>query len=150
MTLEEYLIKTRKERGYSQRDLAEKSNVSPAEISRVESGKRQKPAPAVLQALAEALDVNYGKLLELAGYVPKKAPKSKKPLGSLITPDGKHRDLYECAEEMYEKDKDWLQTAYLASSIMNEKKLEQTKEILNALLELHRLSVKKAKATGDK
>ena len=46
MDLGSYLIQVRNERGYSQRDLAEKSGVSPAEISRVECGKRQKPSPA--------------------------------------------------------------------------------------------------------
>ena len=52
MDLRSYLIQIRKERGFSQRDLAEKSGVSPAEISRVESGFRQKPSPAVLRAIA--------------------------------------------------------------------------------------------------
>ena len=36
-TLGEYLIRTRKERGYSQRDLAAKSGISAAEICRIES-----------------------------------------------------------------------------------------------------------------
>lgn len=80
MTLGEYLIKARKERGYSQRDLAEKSRVSPAEISRVESGKRLNPAPAVLKALAEALVLDYGALLEMAGYAPKSMQKRQKNL----------------------------------------------------------------------
>ena len=143
MTLGEYLIKARKERGYSQRDLAEKSRVSPAEISRVESGKRLNPAPAVLKALAEALVLDYGTLLEMAGYAPKSMQISKKISGALAGPDGKFRDLNECAEEMYKKDKEWLQAAYLASSILTEKELEHTKEILNSLLELHRLSIEK-------
>ena len=80
MTVGEYIMKARKECGYSQRDLALKSNVSPAEISRIESDKRQHPAPAVLQALSEALVLDYGTLLEMAGYAPKKGPKSKKTL----------------------------------------------------------------------
>ena len=139
MTVGEYIMKARKECGYSQRDLAEKSNVSPAEISRIESDKRQHPAPAVLQALSEALILDYGTLLEMAGYAPKKGPKSKKLFGVLVDPDGKLRDLGDCAEEMYNKDKEWLQAAYLASSVMTEKELEQTKKILNSLLELHKL-----------
>lgn len=44
---------------------------------------------------------------------------------------------------MYKKDKEWLQAAYLASSILTERELEHTKEILNSLLELHRLSTEK-------
>jgi transcriptional regulator with XRE-family HTH domain len=40
MTLGTYLIQLRSEKGYSQRDFAEKCGVSAAEISRIESGKR--------------------------------------------------------------------------------------------------------------
>ena len=50
MTLGEYLISARAERGVSQRELAEKCGISSAEISRVESGKRQKPSPTILKA----------------------------------------------------------------------------------------------------
>lgn len=39
MTLGEYISNKRKEKGWSQRELAAASNVSNAEISRLESGK---------------------------------------------------------------------------------------------------------------
>ena len=74
MDLGSYLIQVRNERGYSQRDLAEKSGVSPAEISRVESGKRQKPSPAVLRAIADTLVISYPYLMQLAGYMDETAP----------------------------------------------------------------------------
>ena len=50
------------------RDVAEKSGYSIPEISRVESGKRLKPSPAVLRALAGALLVDYNDLMGRAGY----------------------------------------------------------------------------------
>ena len=68
MKLGEFLIQARKERGYSQRDLAARCGISPAEVSRVESGVRLKPAPQVLRAMADALVVSYPRLMQLAGY----------------------------------------------------------------------------------
>ena len=68
MTLGEYLISARAERGVSQRELAEKCGISSAEISRVESGKRQKPSPTILKAVANALVISYPYLMSLAGY----------------------------------------------------------------------------------
>ena len=50
------------------RDVSEKSGYSISEISRVESGKRLKPSPAVLRALAGALLVDYNDLMGRAGY----------------------------------------------------------------------------------
>ena len=70
MTLGEYLNQTRNERAYTLRDLSARCGVSSAEISRIESGKRKKPAPTVLNSLAGALVLDYTYLLELAGYMP--------------------------------------------------------------------------------
>ena len=69
MKLGEYLIQARRDRGFSQRDLAARCGISPAEVSRVESGVRMKPAPAVLRAMADALVVSYPRLMQLAGYI---------------------------------------------------------------------------------
>ena len=55
MTMGEYLNWARTQKGYSIRELSEKSQISTAEISRLESGKRLRPSPGVLKALAEAL-----------------------------------------------------------------------------------------------
>ena len=60
----EYLKALRLERKLSQRALAEKSGISNAEISRIESGERKKPSVAVLRALACALNVEFSILLE--------------------------------------------------------------------------------------
>lgn len=99
MDLGEYLIRVRSDRGYSQRDLAEKSGISPAEISRVESGKRQKVSPAVLRALAETLQVDYPYLLTLAGYMDDPDPHSR---------------------EMMATDSDWANVAFRVSRELSE------------------------------
>ena len=46
MNLGEYISLKRKEKGWSQRELAAASNISNAEISRLESGKRKEPSPS--------------------------------------------------------------------------------------------------------
>lgn len=62
----EYLKTLRTKRKLSQRALAEKSGISNAEISRIESGERKKPSEEVLRALALALEVDLDHLLEQA------------------------------------------------------------------------------------
>jgi transcriptional regulator with XRE-family HTH domain len=56
------LKKTRLDRGYSQRALAERSGVSPATIYELENGRRR-ANPSTLRKLADALDVSVGDLL---------------------------------------------------------------------------------------
>ena len=69
MSLGEYISKKRKEKGWSQRDLASASNISNAEISRLESGKRKEPSPSVLKEIAKALSVPFEELLQAAGIL---------------------------------------------------------------------------------
>ena len=68
MDLGSYLALARKERGFTQRELAEKCGTCASEICRLEAGKRVKPSPALLHALSEALLVSYPYLMQLAGY----------------------------------------------------------------------------------
>lgn len=66
----DYFSEIRKREGYkSQRDLAEKSGVSNATISRLESGVT-KPSPEVLRELANCFTtVTYEELMQNAGYL---------------------------------------------------------------------------------
>ena len=122
MELGSYLIQVRNERGYSQRDLAEKSGVSPAEISRVESGKRQKVSPSVLRALAETLVISYPYLLQLAGYMdePEEAetPETEDVFRDERT--GRIVDVSSGAREMLRSDAAWANVAYRVSRELSE------------------------------
>lgn len=69
MSLGEYIAAKRKEKGWSQRDLAAASSISNAEISRLESGKRKEPSPSVLKEIAKALGVPFEELLQAAGIL---------------------------------------------------------------------------------
>jgi transcriptional regulator with XRE-family HTH domain len=122
MDLRSYLIQIRKERGFSQRDLAEKSGVSPAEISRVESGFRQKPSPAVLRAIAETLVISYPYLMQLAGYMdePEEAetPETEDVFRDERT--GRIVDVSSGAREMLRSDAAWANVAYRVSRELSE------------------------------
>lgn len=63
------LRQVRKLRGWSLREAAEKAEISPAYLQKLESGQVQTPSPHVLYNLAEQLRVPYSTLMELAGYV---------------------------------------------------------------------------------
>lgn len=64
-----YLREKRKEKGLSQRRLAELSGVSNTEISRLESGSRHNPSPKILKALSPYVGGTYNDLLKAAGYI---------------------------------------------------------------------------------
>lgn len=69
MSLGEFIKEKRNLKNWSQRDLAAKSGVSNAEISRIESGKRKEPSSSVLKDIASALDVPVEDLLQQAGVI---------------------------------------------------------------------------------
>ena len=130
MDLGSYLIQIRNERGYSQRDLAERCGVSPAEISRVESGKRQKPSPAVLRAIADTLVISYPYLMQLAGYM--ESPGDEEPAAAEVFRDGRTGrivDVSSGAREMVQADAAWANVAYRVSRELN----EEDRQMLTAL-----------------
>lgn len=121
MTIGSYLAQLRNERGLSQRELAEKCGLSAAEISRVESGKRQKPSPATLKILAEHLGVEYSDLMKLAGYIEEKHDDDK--LYELVFRDdvtGEIVDVVRGVKEMFRKDETWANVAYRVSHELSE------------------------------
>lgn len=59
----------RTEKGLSQRELANAAGISNAEISRLEAGKRKASSPAVLKAIAKALNVPVEVLLGKSGII---------------------------------------------------------------------------------
>ena len=71
MSVGVYLKELRQAKGISQKELSGLTNgeVSNAEISRLESGIRKKPSPAILKLLAPYLNVPVSMLLTKAGYM---------------------------------------------------------------------------------
>ena len=64
------LATLRRTRGLSQRELAERANVSPATVYEMEAGRRPQPRGSTLRKLADALGVDVSELVE-DFYAPK-------------------------------------------------------------------------------
>lgn len=67
-SLAEVIKNAREINGYSQRQLAKELNISNSELSRIESGSRQKPDTEILTKIANILGLSLRDLLKLAGY----------------------------------------------------------------------------------
>ncbi|MVO98551.1 helix-turn-helix domain-containing protein [Paenibacillus lutrae] len=59
----------RKLKGYTIRELADRSGVSAGYISQLENGNRNVPSPEVLMKLSEGLNIPYADLMKIAGYL---------------------------------------------------------------------------------
>ena len=70
-TLGQYLASIRKDRGYTLREVEErtKKQVSNAYLSQIETAKIEKPSPNILNALADLYEISFEGLMELAGYM---------------------------------------------------------------------------------
>jgi transcriptional regulator with XRE-family HTH domain len=60
----------REKAGLSQRELAARAGCHNSYLSRLESGDNDKPTPEVLQGIAQALELEPGKLLRFIGVKP--------------------------------------------------------------------------------
>ncbi|WP_135554254.1 helix-turn-helix domain-containing protein [Paenibacillus cymbidii] len=59
----------RRLKGYTIREVADRSGVSAAYISQLENGHRGVPSPDVLMKLSEGLNASYEALMQAAGYL---------------------------------------------------------------------------------
>ncbi len=139
MTLGEYLVQARAERGWSQRDLAEQARISPAEVSRVESGYRRKPSPAVLRAMADALVISYPYLMQLAGYI-EETHEEEAAFEQVFRDEetGEIVDVVRGAKEMIRTDAAWANAAYRVSRELNEEERKLLTEMTLAYLKTHK------------
>lgn len=147
MTLGAYLIQLRNEKHLSQRDLAEKCGISAAEICRIESGKRQKPSPAMLKTIAEALGVEYTELMKMAGYIEEKHDADK--IYELVFTDeetGEIVDVVRGVKEMFRKDETWANVAYRVSHELSDRDRQILTDMTLAYLKVKR----EQQAGGDK
>lgn len=71
------IAKKRGEMGLSQRDLANKANVTNSTINYIERGKTKEPEPTTLRKIASALSMSVDDLYSMAGILPVRKPSSK-------------------------------------------------------------------------
>jgi transcriptional regulator with XRE-family HTH domain len=116
----------RKLKGFTIRELADRSGVSAAYISQLENGNRGIPSPEVLMKLSEGLNVSYSTLMQVAGYL--EAQKDAEP-APVREPVNLRRFLRE-NELMFdgirlsEQDKEWIERI-LSALFWKEKKLRR-------------------------
>jgi HTH-type transcriptional regulator, competence development regulator len=103
----------RKLKGFTIRELADRSGVSAAYISQLENGNRGIPSPDVLMKLSEGLNTSYSQLMEIAGYL-ETTPSEQTQESSRSTPVNLRRFLRE-NELMFDgivlthEDKEWVE-----------------------------------------
>ena len=139
MLFGDYMRNLRSEQGLSQRDLADRSGVSNAEISRLESGGRKNPSPKVLQALAPYLGIAYEELMFRAGYIQETVEHAGYTEQIYRDEQGNIIDVNRFVKAMFDSDSDWANLAYrVSSSGLTEAEMElikaQTKSLLDQFL----------------
>lgn len=112
MSFGSFIKNLREQNNLSQRDLSEKSGVSNAEISRLETGGRKKPSPLVLKSLAPYLGVTYEELMQQAGYIEETIEHQGYTENLYRDDNGQLVDIITRAKDMYEKDSKWANLAY--------------------------------------
>ena len=143
MLFPEYLKDLRKKCGLRQNELAMKSGISAAEISRIESGERQKPSPLVLRALAPYLCVPYDELLYHAGYTQEIVDHPGYRENIYRDDQGKLVDIIHEAKDMFERNHEWASLAFrVSSSSLTKDELDiiriQTQTLLDQFLKYKR------------
>ena len=130
-----YLANLRNEKKWSQRELADKSGISNTEISRIEAGKRINPTPATLRALSDALQTEYSDLMKLAGYIKEVHDDDKFHELDFIDSDGNVVEIKHGVKEMFRRDKEWANVAFLISRELTDEDRELFKTMANTFLE---------------
>ena len=65
----DYIRKIREGKRLTLNQVATYADISPAQLSRIENGKRGVPKPTTIKKIADALKVDYNELMKVAGYL---------------------------------------------------------------------------------
>jgi transcriptional regulator with XRE-family HTH domain len=134
MKFGDYLKELRKTKGITQKELADLSGFSNAEISKIESGDRKKPSPDLLKAIAPHLDTPYEVLMTKAGYLEEVVNHNSYTEYIFKDDDGTLADIVRRAREMQEADSDWANIAYRVSRELSQEDVDAIKAIASSLL----------------
>lgn len=135
----ELLRQLREKRNYSVNQLALKSGVSSAHISRLENEKRSVPKPTTIKKLANVLGC-YNELMRAAGYKEEIIDHGGYEEYIFTNIDGELIDIIQKIKVMNDKDKDWVNTAYRVATELPERDKEIIDSLAKNLLEKHKSS----------
>lgn len=63
-----FITEQRTAKNLSIRKLADLAHISHTEIHRLETGERKHPSPLTLRSIANALQINFDEIMQVAGY----------------------------------------------------------------------------------
>lgn len=69
-----YIKNVRESKNMTLNQVALYAEISAAQLSRIETGKRGTPKPQTIEKIAHALKVNYNELMKIAGYIEDNEP----------------------------------------------------------------------------
>ncbi|MCZ8512123.1 helix-turn-helix transcriptional regulator [Paenibacillus filicis] len=131
MDFYEQLKDMRKLKGFTIRELADRSGVSAAYISQLENGNRGVPSPEVLMKLSEGLNIPYTELMAIAGYLEKspetdtaKADKPRINLRRFL----RENELVFDGLELTRQDKEWIERMLTVLFWPDKRRMEGLKE----------------------
>ena len=133
ITLGEYLKSLRDAKGLSQRELADKSGLSNAEISRMESGERKRPSITTIRAVSPYLGIGYTDLLLKAGYIDSIA--SDAVPGAYLDSDSTPIDIVSLAKDVYKVDPDLMKTVRAAAVSASQTEIATIKKFLSIFVQ---------------
>lgn len=74
----EYIKQLRESKNMTLNQVAMYSEISAAQLSRIETGKRGVPKPLTIEKIAQALRIDYTELMKVAGYLEDNSKEVKK------------------------------------------------------------------------
>ncbi|WP_235941639.1 helix-turn-helix domain-containing protein [Paenibacillus puerhi] len=130
----EQLKGLRRTKGFTIRELADRSGVSAAYISQLENGNRGVPSPDVLMKLSEGLNIPYTELMKIAGYLENPAgsgeeaaiPKPRINLRRFL----QENELSFDGIELTEQDKEWIERVLSAMFWRDKQRLPSSAEAI--------------------
>ncbi|WP_366160635.1 helix-turn-helix transcriptional regulator [Bacillus infantis] len=106
----EYIKKIRESKSLTLNQVALYSEISAAQLSRIETGKRGVPKPPTIQKIADALKVDYEDLMKVAGYINDHKPSKNDEVS----------DAFYQFEKLTKKEKEFLEKQLEIFREMNE------------------------------
>jgi transcriptional regulator with XRE-family HTH domain len=132
MNFYEQLRDMRKLKGFTIRELADRSGVSSAYISQLENGNRGVPSPDVLMKLSEGLNTPYSNLMQIAGYLEQSLDSQRsddyvKPRVNLRRFLRENELIFD-GIELTEQDKEWIERMLTVLFWKDKKKNEDSED----------------------
>lgn len=121
------LRQLRKQQGFTIREVADRSGVSPSYISQLENGQRGIPSPEVLNKLSEGLNTSYAVLMQEAGYLQPLTDQDPPPQAPInLRRFLRENELEYDGKRLTPEDKEWIDRVLTALFWKTKKEHEST------------------------